>query len=108
MKLALVFPGQGSQAVGMLNSFADSRPVRDAFAEAADALGQDLWQLAANGPAEALNSTVNTQPLMLVAGYAVYRAWREADGAEPALVAGHSLGEYTALVVAGVLSLRDA
>jgi len=108
MKLALVFPGQGSQAVGMLNSFADSRPVRDTFAEAAEALGQDLWQLAVDGPAEALNSTVNTQPLMLAAGYAVYRAWREAGGAQPALVAGHSLGEYTALVVAGVVSLRDA
>ena len=108
MKLALVFPGQGSQAVGMLQSFADSKPVRDTFTEAAEVLGQDLWQLAADGPAEELNSTVNTQPLMLTAGYAVYRAWREAGGPAPALVAGHSLGEYTALVVAGVVSLRDA
>jgi [acyl-carrier-protein] S-malonyltransferase len=108
MKLALVFPGQGSQAVGMLQSFADSKPVRDTFAEAAEVLGQDLWQLAADGPAEDLNSTVNTQPLMLAAGYAVYRAWREAGGPAPAIVAGHSLGEYTALVVAGVVSLRDA
>jgi [acyl-carrier-protein] S-malonyltransferase len=108
MKLALVFPGQGSQAVGMLQSFADSQPVRDTFAEAADILHQDLWQLAADGPVEDLNSTVNTQPLMLTAGYAVYRAWRDAGGEQPAIVAGHSLGEYTALVVAGVMSLRDA
>ena len=93
MKLALVFPGQGSQAVGMLRSFAESKPVRDTFAEAADILHQDLWQLAADGPADDLNSTVNTQPLMLTAGYAVYRAWREAGGAQPTMVAGHSLGE---------------
>ncbi len=108
VKLALVFPGQGSQSVGMMQSFADSRPVRDVFAEASSVLGQDLWQLAHEGPADALNSTVNTQPLMLTAGYAVYRAWCEAGGAQPAVVAGHSLGEYTALVVAGVLSFRDA
>jgi [acyl-carrier-protein] S-malonyltransferase len=108
MKLALVFPGQGSQAVGMLKSFAECKPVRDTFAEAAEVLQQDLWKLAADGPAEELNSTVNTQPLMLTAGYAVYRAWREAGGAQPAMVAGHSLGEYTALVVAGVVSFRDA
>lgn len=108
IKLALIFPGQGSQAVGMLQSFAESKPVRDTFAEASDALGQDLWKLAADGPAEDLNSTVNTQPLMLTAGYAVYRAWREAGGMEPAVVAGHSLGEYTALVVAGVIAFRDA
>ncbi|MEK7878094.1 MAG: ACP S-malonyltransferase, partial [Pseudomonadota bacterium] len=108
MKLALVFPGQGSQSVGMMQSFADLRPVRDAFAEASSVLGQDLWQLANEGPADALNSTVNTQPLMLTAGYAVYRAWCEAGGAQPAVVAGHSLGEYTALVVAGVISFRDA
>ncbi len=92
----------------MLQSFADSKPVRDTFTEAADVLGQDLWQLAADGPAEDLNSTVNTQPLMLTAGYAVYRAWQDAGGGQPAIVAGHSLGEYTALVVAGVVSLRDA
>ncbi|MCX7135516.1 MAG: ACP S-malonyltransferase [Proteobacteria bacterium] len=108
MKLALVFPGQGSQSVGMLNSFADSKPVRDTFAEAAEVLQQDLWKLAADGPAEELNSTINTQPLMLTAAYAVYRAWLEAGGEQPAIVAGHSLGEYTALVVAGVISLRDA
>jgi [acyl-carrier-protein] S-malonyltransferase len=92
----------------MLQSFADSRPVRDTFAEAADVLHQDLWKLVAEGPAEELNSTINTQPLMLTAGYAVYRAWREAGGDQPAIVAGHSLGEYSALVAAGVVSLRDA
>jgi len=108
MKLALVFPGQGSQSIGMLQSFADSKPVRDTFAEASDALKQDLWQLVAEGPAEELNATVNTQPVMLTAGYAVFRAWRAAGGPAPALVAGHSLGEYTALVVAGVVSFRDA
>ena len=108
MKLALVFPGQGSQSVGMLKSFADSAPVRDTFAEASDVLGQDLWELAEDGPPEELNSTVNTQPLMLTAGYAIYRAWRAAGGAQPAMVAGHSLGEYTALVTAGVIAFRDA
>lgn len=107
-KFAFVFPGQGSQAVGMMQAFADSAPVRAVFAEAADALGEDLWRLVAEGPADALNATVNTQPVMLTAAYAVYRAWREAGGAEPALVAGHSLGEYTALVAAGVISFRDA
>jgi [acyl-carrier-protein] S-malonyltransferase len=108
MKLALVFPGQGSQAIGMMQPFADTRVVRDTFEEASATLGQDLWKLVAEGPAEALNSTVNTQPVMLTAGYAVYRAWREAGGGEPALVAGHSLGEYTALVAAGVIAFRDA
>jgi [acyl-carrier-protein] S-malonyltransferase len=92
----------------MMQPFADSRAVRDTFAEASDALGQDLWKLVADGPAEALNSTVNTQPVMLTAGYAVYRAWLEAGGAQPALMAGHSLGEYTALVAAQVIAFRDA
>jgi [acyl-carrier-protein] S-malonyltransferase len=108
MKLALVFPGQGSQSVGMMQSFAESPAVRDTFAEASDVLKQDLWKLAAEGPAEELNATVNTQPLMLTAAYAVYRAWRAAGGAPPAVVAGHSLGEYTALVAAGVIAFRDA
>lgn len=108
MKFALVFPGQGSQAVGMMQSFADLKIVRDTFSEASDTVGQDLWQIVAEGPAEALNSTVNTQPVMLTAGYAVYRAWLDAGGPQPALVAGHSLGEYTALVVAGVIAFRDA
>lgn len=108
MKLALVFPGQGSQAVGMMQGFADSKVVRDTFAEASAVLAQDLWQLAAEGPADQLNATVNTQPLMLTAAYAMYRAWQEAGGPAPAVVAGHSLGEYTALVAAGVLSFADA
>lgn len=92
----------------MMQPFADSKSAREAFAEASDALGQDLWKLVAEGPADQLNSTINTQPVMLTAAYATYCAWREAGGAEPALVAGHSLGEYTALVVAGVLAFRDA
>lgn len=108
MTFAFVFPGQGSQSVGMMQPFADSKAVRDVFKDASGALGQDLWKLAAEGPAEELNSTVNTQPLMLTAGYAVYRAWRDAGGAEPAMMAGHSLGEYTALVAAGALLFRDA
>lgn len=107
-KLAFVFPGQGSQSVGMMQPFAESRAVKDVFAEAADALEQDLWKLVAEGPAEELNSTVNTQPLMLTAGYAVFRAWRDTGGPDPAVVAGHSLGEYTALVAAGALAFRDA
>lgn len=108
MKLALVFPGQGSQAVGMMQGFAETKVVRDTFTEASAVLGQDLWQLVATGPAEALNATVNTQPVMLTAAYAMYRAWQEAGGPAPAVVAGHSLGEYTALVAAGVLAFADA
>jgi len=108
MKLAFVFPGQGSQSVGMMRAFAESAEVRAVFDEASSALGQDLWTLVEQGPAEELNSTVNTQPVMLTAGYAVYRAWRAAGGPEPDFVAGHSLGEYTALVVAGALAFRDA
>src|SRR3970040_1345726 len=108
MRFGMVFPGQGSQAIGMMQPFADSRAVRDTFTEASEALGQDLWKLVAEGPAEELNAPVNTQPVMLAAGYAVYRAWREAGGAAPAIVAGHSLGEYTALVVAGGLAFRHA
>ncbi|WP_328824930.1 ACP S-malonyltransferase [Uliginosibacterium aquaticum] len=107
-QLAVVFPGQGSQSVGMMASFAESAVVRNTFAEASDALGQDLWQMVADGPAEALSQTVNTQPVMLTAGIAVWRAWLEAGGACPALVAGHSLGEYAALVAAEVLDFRDA
>ena len=108
MKLALIFPGQGSQSVGMMGSFADVAAVRETFVEASDILGQDMWQLAAEGPVEELNSTVNTQPLMLTAGYAVYRAWTAAGGEPPVIVAGHSLGEYTALVAAGVMAFKDA
>ena len=108
MTFAFVFPGQGSQSVGMMQSFSDSSPVRSVFTEASDTLGQDLWKLVAEGPPEALSSTVNTQPLMLTAGYAVYRAWLDAGGREPSVVAGHSLGEYTALVAAGAIAFRDA
>lgn len=108
MTLALVFPGQGSQAIGMMQSFAGSKVVLDTFAEASETIGADLWKLVAQGPAEDLNATVNTQPAMLTAGYAIYRAWLDAGGATPAVVAGHSLGEYTALVAAGVIAFRDA
>jgi [acyl-carrier-protein] S-malonyltransferase len=108
VKLALIFPGQGSQSVGMLEAFSDSSVVRQTFKEASDVLAMDLWNLAAEGPADALNATINTQPVMLSAGYAVYRAWREAGGPVPAFVAGHSLGEYTALTASGVLTFPDA
>jgi [acyl-carrier-protein] S-malonyltransferase len=107
-KFALLFPGQGSQSLGMMRPFAESRVVREVFDKASQVLAQDLWRLAAEGPEEALSATVNTQPLMLTAGYAVYRAWREAGGADPLAMAGHSLGEYTALTAAGVISFSDA
>jgi [acyl-carrier-protein] S-malonyltransferase len=108
MKLAIVFPGQGSQAIGMMDGF-DAHPiVRETFAEASEALGDDLWALAGQGPADALALTTNTQPLMLTAGVAVWRAWQASGGPAPAVVAGHSLGEYTALVAAGALAFRDA
>ena len=105
---AFVFPGQGSQAVGMLDAWGDHPAVRDTLAEASSALGEDLAKLIAHGPAETLALTTNTQPVMLTAGIACYRAWRAEGGAEPVAVAGHSLGEYTALVAAGVLRLADA
>lgn len=107
-KFAFVFPGQGSQSRGMMNGYADFAVVRDTFAEASDILKQDMWQLAAEGLDAELNATVNTQPLMLAAGVAVYRAWQSANGAVPALMAGHSLGEYTALVASGALQFADA
>lgn len=108
MKFALVFPGQGSQSVGMMGAYGGSAVIRQTFAEASDALGRDLWQLVCDGPAEALAQTVNTQPLMLTAGVAVYREWLAKGGVPPAAVAGHSLGEYSALVAAGVLAFADA
>ncbi|MBK9349375.1 MAG: ACP S-malonyltransferase [Sulfuritalea sp.] len=108
MKFALVFPGQGSQSVGMMAAYGDAPVIRATFDEASNALGRDLWQLVADGPAEALSQTVNTQPLMLTAGIAVYRLWLARGGPVPAMVAGHSLGEYSALVAAGVLQLKDA
>lgn len=108
MKLAFVFPGQGSQAVGMMNGFAAHPVVRETFAEASEALGDDLWALVENGPQEQLALTTNTQPVMLTAGVAAWRAWQASGGPQPAVVAGHSLGEYTALVAAGALAFRDA
>ena len=107
-KFAFVFPGQGSQSRGMMNGYADFAVVRDTFIEASDILNQDLWQLVCDGTDAELNATVNTQPVMLTAGVAVYRAWQSQNGAQPSLMAGHSLGEYTALVAAGALSFADA
>lgn len=107
-KIAFVFPGQGSQSVGMLDSFADHAAVQSTLAEASDTLGEDIGQLIQTGPAESLSLTTNTQPVMLTAGVACYRAWLAAGGPVPAVMAGHSLGEYSALVAAGSLSFKDA
>jgi [acyl-carrier-protein] S-malonyltransferase len=107
-KFAFVFPGQGSQAVGMLNGFAGNPVVEQTLAEASDALGLDIGRLIAAGPKEELDLTTNTQPVMLTAGVAVYRAWIAAGGPAPSVVAGHSLGEYSALVAAGVIAFKDA
>lgn len=106
-KFAMVFPGQGSQAVGMMNGYGDLASVKSTIAEATEVLGQDIGQLMAQGPAQDLNLTVNTQPVMVTAAYAAYQAWKELGGAEPQMVAGHSLGEYTALVVAGVMTFAE-
>jgi [acyl-carrier-protein] S-malonyltransferase len=108
MTFAFVFPGQGSQSVGMLNSVAERPEVRATLQEASDALGEDVAKLISDGPAEALSLTTNTQPVMLTAGVAFYRAWLAAGGAVPKVMAGHSLGEYSALVAAGVISFKDA
>lgn len=105
---AFVFPGQGSQAVGMLNGFAENKVVRDTMSEASDALGQDLWAMIAEGPKESLDLTTNTQPVMLSSSVAFYRAWIAAGGKAPTVVAGHSLGEFSALVAAGVIDFKDA
>ena len=105
---AFVFPGQGSQSVGMLDAWGDHAAVRQALAEASEALGEDIAALIRGGPKEALDLTTNTQPVMLTAGIACYRAWLAETGLAPAVVAGHSLGEYTALVAAGVFTLADA
>ena len=108
-KFAIVFPGQGSQSVGMLGALAEAFPiVVETFKEASDALGYDLWHLTCNGPAEELNQTAKTQPAMLAAGVAVWRVWQLQGGAAPKLMAGHSLGEYSALVCAGALGFEDA
>ena len=108
MTFAFVFPGQGSQSVGMLNSISERPEVRATLQEASEALGEDVARLIAEGPAEALSLTTNTQPVMLTAGVAFYRAWLAAGGPAPQVMAGHSLGEYSALVAAGVISFKDA
>jgi [acyl-carrier-protein] S-malonyltransferase len=103
----MVFPGQGSQSVGMLAGYGDLPEVRDVLGRASEALGQDIGRLIAEGPAEELGKTVNTQPVMVTAGYAAWRVWQSLGGPEPAVLAGHSLGEYTALVVAGALTFEE-
>lgn len=107
MNFAFFFPGQGSQSVGMMQGLADLSIVRDTFVEASDILGEDFWHMAAD-PNEKLNLTTNTQPLMLAAGVATWRAWQAQSDAQPDAMAGHSLGEYSALVAAGVLEFKDA
>ncbi len=107
MKFAFFFPGQGSQSVGMMQGFTDLAVIRDTFVEASDILGEDFW-LMVTEPNEALNQTSNTQPLMLTAGIATWRAWQAIGGAQPSIMAGHSLGEYTALVAAGAFAFKDA
>jgi [acyl-carrier-protein] S-malonyltransferase len=107
MKLAMVFPGQGSQSVGMLKGYEGLAEIAQVREEAAAALGAGFASLLDEGPAEDLNKTVNTQPAMVTAGYAAYRAWRALGGPEPQVVAGHSLGEYTALVAAGAIAFKD-
>ncbi|KIC84668.1 ACP S-malonyltransferase [Pantoea agglomerans] len=108
-QFAFVFPGQGSQTVGMLTELAATYPlVEETFREASDALGYDLWQLVSQGPAEELNKTWQTQPALLAASVAIYRVWQQQGGEQPTLMAGHSLGEYSALVCAGVLNFADA
>ncbi|CAG7598538.1 ACP S-malonyltransferase [Candidatus Vallotia tarda] len=108
MRFAFVFPGQGSQSVGMLDEFRDHPVVKETFEEASDALRQDISRLIAQGPANQLNLTTHTQPAMLTAAYAIYRVWKQAGGMVPAVIAGHSLGEYTALVAADSITFRDA
>jgi [acyl-carrier-protein] S-malonyltransferase len=107
MKLAMVFPGQGSQSVGMLKAYAGLPGIDDALAEARGALGEDFMRVLDEGPAEKLTLTVNTQPAMVTAGYAAYKAWGALGGPMPDFVAGHSLGEYTALVAAGAIAFKD-
>ncbi|HEY7675301.1 MAG TPA: ACP S-malonyltransferase, partial [Burkholderiales bacterium] len=107
MKIAMVFPGQGSQSVGMLSAYGDVPAIRETLVEASDILGQNVGKLIAEGPAEALDSTVNTQPVMVTVGICVWRAWRDLHGLEPMALTGHSLGEYTALVAAGAISFSD-
>lgn len=108
-KFAMVFPGQGSQAVGMLKDLAENYPVvKSTFDEASQVLGYDLWALVQDGPAEELNKTWQTQPALLAASVAIYRVWQSINGPQPEFMAGHSLGEYSALVCAGVIDFKDA
>lgn len=108
MAISIVFPGQGSQAIGMMSELAKQHPiVKELFVEASDTLGVDLWALTQEGPIEALGQTENTQPALLTAGVAAWRVWQNSGGANPSMMAGHSLGEYTALVSAGALSFAD-
>jgi [acyl-carrier-protein] S-malonyltransferase len=106
-KFAFLFPGQGSQSVGMMNGFGESTIIRDTFTEASDVLGLDFWSMATE-PNEAINETTNTQPIMLIAGVATWRVWQASTDKLPSVLAGHSLGEYTALVASGALSFADA
>jgi len=108
MKAAFVFPGQGSQSIGMMKSFADLEMVRETFAEASDAAGEDLWTLVQDGPADVLNQTINTQPVMLAADIALYRAWMSHCETRPFVAAGHSLGEYSALVAGEAMDFAEA
>ena len=108
MSFAFVFPGQGSQSVGMMNAYQGLPLNRATFDEASEALGEDLWALMNSGPEEALSLTINTQPVMLAAGVAVYRSWQALNGPKPFCLAGHSLGEYSALVAAESLNFADA
>ncbi|MCH8538801.1 MAG: ACP S-malonyltransferase, partial [Alkalimonas sp.] len=108
-KVAIVFPGQGSQSLGMISElYAEYPIIGETFAEASDALGYDLWDLVSNGPETVLNETDKTQPALLTASVACWRLWQQQGGGTPAYLAGHSLGEYSALVCAGVMSLKDA
>lgn len=106
--ISFIFPGQGSQSVGMMRAYGDQAVLRATFAEASEVLNLDLWHLVEEGPDEKLGQTVNTQPAMLAAGVACYRMWREMGGVQPEFMAGHSLGEYTALTCAGALDFADA
>jgi len=108
MSFSIIFPGQGSQAIGMMSKLAEQHSlVKDLFVEASDVLGVDLWAMSQEGPLDALSQTENTQPALLTAGVAAWRVWQSLGGKSPEIMAGHSLGEYTALVSAGALSFAD-